>query len=375
MYKNRVFYTYFIYFICMALFCVVRILSEIGVFESIKSVELRSFVTTFIIQMGIMFLIPLLLCFVFFKKTPKQVILHNEYKKIGLKAIIICFILGILIYFLNVAISAVSNGIIEGFGYRNYGVFVKSSLGPWSLFFYNLLVVAILPAFFEEFLHRGILLQGIRRIGYGKAILISGILFGLIHFSITQMVYATIIGIIMAFIVITSRSIIPAIIIHLTNNAITVYLSSAKTNGWFAGNLMENISKFLVSSNPYLTFVAIFSFLAVLCTIIVYLIYVLYKLSNRKHIDREIKSKYKDISELKLNKNAFCYEETKQIQEIQETSVTLNLYSPPIESPLATMIPKQPEIYKSNFKDNIFLYGSLLLGFLVTIFTLIWGLV
>ena len=76
-----------------------------------------------------------------------------------------------------------------------------------------------------------------------------------------------------------------------------------------------------------------------------------------------------------LNKNAFCYEETKQIQEIQETSVTLNLYSPPIESPLATMIPKQPEIYKSNFKDNIFLYGSLLLGFLVTIFTLIWGLV
>ena len=65
----------------------------------------------------------------------------------------------------------------------------------------------------------------------------------------------------------------------------------------------------------------------------------------------------------------------KKIQEVVETSYTLNLYSPPIESPVDIMLPKQPDIYKANFMDRIFLYGSAALGILVTIFTLIWGLV
>ena len=118
--NNRIFGTYCIYFICMALFCGIRILSEMGVFDAIESPEVRSVVTTLIIQLGIMFLLPLLLCCIFFRKKPKEIIKHNEYKGIGGKAILVCFALGILIYLLNVAISAVSNGIIQSFGYKNY---------------------------------------------------------------------------------------------------------------------------------------------------------------------------------------------------------------------------------------------------------------
>ena len=372
---NRIFGTYLIYFICMALFCVMRILSEIGVFNNIKSPELRSVVTTLIIQIGIMFLLPLILCCLFFKKTPKSIIKHNEYKYIGFKATLICIALGFLIYFLNVAISAVSNGIIESFGYKSYATTEVTSLTPTQLFFLELFLVAVLPAICEEFLHRGVLLQGIRSLGYKKAILISGFLFGLIHFSITQTVYAMVIGILLGFIAIVSKSIVPAIIIHFVNNAISLYLSFASTNGWVGGKAYSFVIKFLVSTNPILTFIACMCFLVVISTGIVFLIYLLYKYTTLKYVQKEIDNKLRQAMSVSNNKNPIIFEGATKIQEVVETSYTLNLYSPPIESPVDIMLPKQPDIYKANFKDRIFLYGSTVLGVLVTIFTLIWGLV
>lgn len=372
---NRIFGTYFIYFICMALFCVMRILSELGVFNAIKSPELRSVVTTLIIQIGIMFLLPLILCCIFFRKTPKSVIRHNEYKSIGLKAVIICFALGILIYFLNVAISAVSNGVIESFGYKSHAITEKSSLTPVQLFFLELFLIAILPAICEEFLHRGVLLQGIRSLGYKKAIIISGVLFGLIHFSITQTIYATVIGILLGFVAIVSKSIVPAVIIHFTNNALSLYLSFASANGWFGGKAYNYIIKFLISTSPILSFIACMSFLVVISTAIVFLIYLLYKYTTLKYVQKEIDNKIRQAMAESNNKNPVFFEGTKKVQEVVETSYTLNLYTPQIESPVDMMLPKQPNIYKPNLKDKIFLYGSAVLGVLVTIFTFIWGLV
>ena len=47
-------------------------------------------------------------------------------------------------------------------------------------------LVAVLPAIGEEFLHRGIVLQGIKHMGFKKAIVLSSLLFGLVHFNIQQ---------------------------------------------------------------------------------------------------------------------------------------------------------------------------------------------
>lgn len=372
---NRIWGTYFIYFICMTLFCVMRILSELGYFNGIKSPEVRSVVSTLIIQFGIMLLLPLLLCCIFFKKTPKDVIIHNEYKSIGRRALLICFALGILVYCLTVVVSTVSNGIIAGFGYRSYVITEKSSLSPVKLFFLELLLVAILPAVCEEFLHRGILLQGIRSLGYKKAIIISGILFGLIHFSITQAVYATVIGILLGFVAIVSKSILPSIIIHFTNNAISLYLSYASEYGWFGGKAYNFASKFFVSANPVLTFIACMSFLVVVCTGIIFLIYLLYKYTTLKYVQKEIDDKFRKAMAKSNSRSPIYFEGTTKVQEVVETSYTLNLYTPPLESPVDMLLPKQSEIYKPNFMDRVFLWGSIALGILVTIFTLIWGLV
>ena len=65
----------------------------------------------------------------------------------------------------------------------------------------------------------------------------------------------------------------------------------------------------------------------------------------------------------------------RKVVEIVETSYTLNLYTPPIDSPVDMMLPPQTNIYKTNFLDRVFFYGSAMLGVLVTIFTFVWGLV
>lgn len=103
----------------------------------------------------------------------------------------------------------------------------------WATFLIQLNTVAILPAICEEFLHRGVLLNGLKEIGIKKAILISSLMFGLLHFNINQFFYATILGMLMALVSVVSKSIYPAMIIHFTNNAISVYLSSAESYGWF----------------------------------------------------------------------------------------------------------------------------------------------
>ena len=82
--------------------------------------------------------------------------------------------------------------------------------------------VACVPAFVEEFLFRGVLLGLLRKYGDGFAILISSLLFGLMHGNIVQIPFAFIGGLALAFLVVYTGSIIPAMILHFANNIYSV---------------------------------------------------------------------------------------------------------------------------------------------------------
>ncbi len=87
------------------------------------------------------------------------------------------------------------------------------------------IAVAILPAFFEEFMFRGVILQSLRKYGDGFAILISAALFGLMHGNITQIPYAFIIGLIIGYFVVKQGSLWIGIFIHFFNNGIGTIVS------------------------------------------------------------------------------------------------------------------------------------------------------
>ena len=102
---------------------------------------------------------------------------------------------------------------------------VASIIGEFSFatFLFPTIAIAVAPAISEELLFRGFLLSNLQR-NQTKltAIIISGILFGLIHFSIVNIVALSAIGMFLAFITIRSGSIYPAIILHFLNNLMSV---------------------------------------------------------------------------------------------------------------------------------------------------------
>ena len=88
---------------------------------------------------------------------------------------------------------------------------------PLGLFIYFLTVVIGAPIF-EEILFRGIFLTHHMKYGCWHAIIVSGILFGLIHQNHQQMFFAAALGIIFGYIDVKAGSIIPSVIAHVTVN-------------------------------------------------------------------------------------------------------------------------------------------------------------
>lgn len=96
-------------------------------------------------------------------------------------------------------------------------------------------VIAVTPAFSEEFLFRGLVLKYFEKIiPPAKAIFFSGLLFSLFHFHPFNIIPLTILGIFLSFMVYHSGSIYTAVICHFINNFISasaVYLYGTESLG------------------------------------------------------------------------------------------------------------------------------------------------
>jgi hypothetical protein len=79
--------------------------------------------------------------------------------------------------------------------------------------------ITFAAAVFEEYLCRGILLNALKPFGHGFAIIVTGVLFGLIHGNVHQFTFATVLGIVLAYITIQTGSILAATILHGMFNA------------------------------------------------------------------------------------------------------------------------------------------------------------
>lgn len=114
---------------------------------------------------------------------------------------------------------------LQRFGYAPSPIRLPS-LDGFGLFGV-LLVVAVLPALFEETLFRGILLGGLRSFGEVGAVLLCGALFALYHQNPVQTVYPFCCGAAFALVALRSGSILPTVLSHFINNATIILLNKA----------------------------------------------------------------------------------------------------------------------------------------------------
>ena len=88
---------------------------------------------------------------------------------------------------------------------------------------YAALTFAILPAILEEFLFRGIVRAEYSKYGAGAAVILSSLLFALLHFSPVRFPIYFFTGVILALTAGAANSIMPTMIIHVVNNLFVLY--------------------------------------------------------------------------------------------------------------------------------------------------------
>lgn len=110
---------------------------------------------------------------------------------------------------------------------------VQPQMEDPSGFFGGMLVIlgsAFLPALVEEFAFRGVALGLLRPYGDGFAIVISALLFGLMHGNLVQAPFAIVVGLGLGYITVASNSMWPAITAHFLNNLFATLLNGLVTD-------------------------------------------------------------------------------------------------------------------------------------------------
>ncbi len=78
----------------------------------------------------------------------------------------------------------------------------------------------VFPAFFEEFLFRGIVLGQLRRFGEGFAIFTSALLFGMFHGNLQQIPFAFLVGLVLGYLLVRTNNLWLTAGVHFLNNVV-----------------------------------------------------------------------------------------------------------------------------------------------------------
>ena len=102
-------------------------------------------------------------------------------------------------------------------------------------------------------------------------------------------------------------------------------------------------------------------------------VWLLYKQSMLRKVNKAINEVYyaPNIS----NDARIVVDRENEIKDLLENSTLLNLTYKKMDNPIDIVLPKEKSRYKVKPKDEIFLWASIVLGGLVTLFTYIWGLI
>ncbi len=379
--KSKVFYVNLIYFICACLIVTLYIIDNV-VDLSFINAAVYDIIFSVVLQVGIMFVLPLVLYSVFTKQKPKQTFMDFRYNKLSTKSVIYCIVIGICCYFLNLAIASFFSSIIRLFGYETLpsNSAGGASAGAGGLLL-ELLLVALLPAVCEENLHRGLLLGGYSKLGLKKAVILSSLLFGLLHLNVNQFFYATILGFLMAMGCVICKSIYPGMIIHFLNNGLSIYLNYATNNKIFGGGILPAIEKIIIGGGTFNAFISSFLFLSCLVGLLLLFYYLLLKEMRIKKVRQlfnsamKIETTAKEKEQLKqIDPNAQPFSNT-YINNLEMLNSMLNKYNGVKDNKKQPVFTQEESSSKKfTLSELMLLIGSLVLTISITVFTFIWGL-
>lgn len=376
---NYITFANIVYFSMLILLIVARLVIGFG-WLNLGELELEVAFAVFV-QIGVFGLFPLTLISKFRGWGLGRTLKEFKFNKLSLKHVLLSFALGVLVTIFNLCVANLFSALLTLVGYETTSSGL-SIVPNFNNFLIVVLYSAVLPAIFEEIAHRGLLLNAYKKYGIGKAMIISGLMFGLMHLNISQFFYASIVGVLLAFIVIVSDSIVPAIIVHFTNNFLNTYVDFAAYNNWPGAGLFDTINAFRQNNSPILVFVvSLFMVMAVVVGI-AYILKIFF--TERKVFAIRERMRYKLIEDYyfsnwsKGNKVPLLDSNQVEIMMLEMQQMWLQLMQEngghKTEFNIEFLNDVDVKDKHPTLKQNIFFYGALILGIIITIFTLIWGL-
>lgn len=127
-------------------------------------------------------------------------------------------ILPLVFLSMTVAMTMSIIAIMTGWSSGNADRAFPTEAGAIIVYFVG---IAVLPPLLEELLFRGLLLSIFLPFGRTVAVLVSAVLFAMMHGSGHGIAYAFAVGIMLAIVAVESCSLLPCILIHAINNCIS----------------------------------------------------------------------------------------------------------------------------------------------------------
>lgn len=222
--------------------------------------------------------IPVLVYIIITKQSVKDVLKLN---KVHIKDIFFSFLIAILFLPTMMILSAItqlfsSNDVAQILSYTSQGSV-----------FASLFVIAGFPAFFEEFIMRGVVLSEYKNVSIKKAAIMNGVLFAMLHLNIQQSLYALAMGALVSYLVYYTKSIFTSMTFHFTVNGINVCMAwfalrNAPSSGTASAVAQSNMPQSLIIIGIVIAFILLFAIAIGTFTLIILLM----KSIKKRNIDK-----------------------------------------------------------------------------------------
>lgn len=139
-----------------------------------------------------------------------------------------CF--GVLIFgstLLNTATFYIFGADSQTSVYQTYSPMGATSLTNIA---YIIISLAVIPAITEELIFRGVVQSEYSDYGVGVAIVMSGLMFSMLHFNLSQFVVYFFCGAVASYTVYITRSVLAGMLLHLLNNLYALFFESMLWN-------------------------------------------------------------------------------------------------------------------------------------------------
>lgn len=235
--------------------------SHIPVFMSVPLIEL------------LLIFLPAILYIVVTKQSLREVL---SLRTISFESTVIALLIGLLIYPVASFIGLISQFFFYNYLADTFEVF--SNFPLWQ----GILMIAVIPAICEETAMRGAVLNGYKNTSIRKAVLMNGLLFGVLHMNLQQFFYAFAIGVIFAYMVIVTRSIFSSMLCHFACNGISYTVSYYASKSITAAGDLSSLS----TSTKVIASVALLAVSVICCVLIIFLTKALKIINSNKREER-----------------------------------------------------------------------------------------